>query len=794
MVYFKHMPNAQLVEYIRSARATGTPDAQISQTLGGSGWPAAEVAEAFAALAGGADGAASKGNKHHSRIVMFAGIAILVLAGGYLSSAKFLFRLWPLGGSPVVSVSQTPQPANSPQESPETTLKPATGAQVEMKKFASEQEFKEYLQQAAEDAFGFGGKFFGVGNMAVREGVAAAPPTAQSSTGTDNRGAAPERVSQTNVQVAGIDEPDIVKTDGKEIYFSRRAFERPLLQPMPRSNMPAQQGESSVADSGMPYPYPTPNPPVTKLIRAFPPANLASDAGIDAFGQLLLTDDTLIILPEAQQYFYGYYGSESGIYGYDVSEPKQPKQLWKMDLRIADEGSQNEKRLYYDGGNGSRLVASRLYQKKLYLVVATATDTSRPCPIVPLMAAGAKLSIPCTDIYYPSARVSPDATYTALVIDPKTGKIENRASFVGSSQGTVVTMSENALYVTYARQESYIAMFEGFLEEKGGDLFPADLLERLRKLKGYDLSETAKLTEVTFLFGKFIASLTNDESLRIENELTNRAKDYFARHAREFTSTVIVKIDARTLAVAQTGSVPGTLLNQFSLDEYKGHVRVATTFSGGGGGPFGFGGSTAESGNDVYVLDGALQITGSIKDLGLGERIYAARFVEDKGYLVTFRQIDPFYVLDLRDPKNPLRAGELKIPGFSSYLHPITKDLVLGVGQDGSQVKLSLFDVSNPASPVEKDKYLLSEHWTDVSNNHHAFLLDGKHEIFFLPASRGGYVFSYDSNTLKLKIALSDIQARRALYINDYLYVVGDSKIVVYNEQDWQKINQLELY
>ena len=792
------MPNPQLVEYIRAARMAGTPDAQITQILEGSSWPPGEIAEAFAALAEGGDSPVSPRGTRASRFVVFAIIAALVLGGGYLASAKFLFHLWPFTGGPAVSVSQTPQPANSPQESPGATVKPFAGQRVEMKKFASEQEFKEYLQAATENAFGLGGgQFFGAGSM-VMEGVASAP-MARGVTGSSDFGsAAPQRVSQTNVQVAGIDEPDIVKTDGKEIYFSSRSssiYGRGI-EPMPLQQLvpPMQtQGESSIIAPGIPYPYPTPTPPDTKLIRAFPPANLARDGGIDKMGQLLISDTTLLILPEVQQYFYGYYGSESGIYGYDVSDPKQPKQLWKMDLRAADEDNKNEKRLYYDGGRGSRLVASRLYQKKLYLVLATATDISRSCPIVPLMAAGAKLSIPCVDIYYPSVQTSVDATYTALVIDPKTGKIENRISFVGASSNTLVTMSENALYISYARQEGTVAILEGFLEEKGKDLFPTELLERVRKLKGYELSEQTKLTEVMFLFQKFIASLSNDERLRVENELTNRAKDYFAQHARDLTSTVIVKIDARTLAVAQTGTIPGTLLNQFSLDEYKGYVRAATTFSGSGGVLLGLGGGSSESGNDVYILDEKLNITGSVKDLGLGERIYSARFVEDKGYLVTFRQVDPFYVLDLHDPKNPVRAGELKIPGFSSYLHPITKDLVLGVGQEGSQVKLSLFDVSNPANPVEKDKYLLSEYWTDVSNNYHAFLLDGKHEIFFLPASRGGYVFSYSGNTLKLKIAISDIQARRALYINDYLYVVGDSKIVVYNEQDWQKVNQLEL-
>ena len=94
-----------------------------------------------------------------------------------------------------------------------------------------------------------------------------------------------------------------------------------------------------------------------------------------------------------------------------------------------------------------------------------------------------------------------------------------------------------------------------------------------------------------------------------------------------------------------------------------------------------------------------MKIEGSVVDLGQGERIYSVRFIEDKGYVVTFKQVDPFYVLDLSDPMNPEKKGELKIPGYSSYLHPITKDKILGIGEENNKVKISLFDVSDPADP-----------------------------------------------------------------------------------------------
>ncbi|MEA3560689.1 MAG: beta-propeller domain-containing protein, partial [Candidatus Omnitrophota bacterium] len=94
----------------------------------------------------------------------------------------------------------------------------------------------------------------------------------------------------------------------------------------------------------------------------------------------------------------------------------------------------------------------------------------------------------------------------------------------------------------------------------------------------------------------------------------------------------------------------------------------------------------------------------------------------------------------------PELKGELKIPGYSSYLHPINKDRILGMGKEGSKVKVSLFDVELASNPKEADKYILDEYWSDVLNTHHAFLLDAKHKIFFLPGHKGGYIFSYEKN------------------------------------------------
>ena len=610
-------------------------------------------------------------------------------------------------------------------------------------KFSSEDEFKEYLQQsAAETQYWAGGLG---GNIALERMVA---PTATPAPLTDGKGggAEPERVSETNVQVSGIDEPDIVKTDGKEIYFSREyqywwggsvIMEERILPPEIQNK--------------------------TDIIKSFPIDDLAIDSKIDKSGNLLLSGKILIIF------------SGDKIYGYDVSNSKSAEKKWEISLE-----SQNY------------LVGARLYNNKLYLVTKNQINEVHPCPLKPLTADGVTLTIECADIYHPILPVPSDSTFVTMAVDPSSGKVENKTSFIGSSTSSVIYVSENAIYVTYSYFESIIKFFSGFLNAKAKDICPSWFVEKINKLESYDISQSAKLTEFQVLYQQYLNSLSSDDRLRMENEVTNRMSDYLKEHQRELGKTGIVKIALSDLVIKANGNVAGSPLNQFSLDEYQGNLRIATTVGQNWWGlPISMSG--AESVSDVYVLDGDLSVQGSVKDLGKTERIYSVRFIEDKGYVVTFRQTDPFYVLDLSNPKNPQLKGELKILGYSAYLHPITKDKILGIGKEGSQVKVSLFDVASPADPKEQDKYTLDEYWTDILNTHHAFLLDEKHQIFFLPGSSGGYIFSYKGNHLTMVKAVSEISAKRAIYINDYLYIIGDNKIIVLNELNWERVKELEL-
>ena len=184
-----------------------------------------------------------------------------------------------------------------------------------------------------------------------------------------------------------------------------------------------------------------------------------------------------------------------------------------------------------------------------------------------------------------------------------------------------------------------------------------------------------------------------------------------------------------------SGSVPGEIHNQFALSEHAGHLRVVTTTGDRW---------SSDSQSWVRVLaesDGQLTEVGSAGDIGRGERVQSVRFAGDVGYVVTFRQVDPFYTIDLSDPADPTVVGELKIPGFSSYLHPIGDGLVLGVGSDAGDdgrvtgAKVSLFDVSDLADPREIAVWAAPSGWNNIGWDHRAFLWWAPERLAVIPVT-----------------------------------------------------------
>ncbi|MDZ7676556.1 MAG: beta-propeller domain-containing protein [Acidimicrobiales bacterium] len=187
------------------------------------------------------------------------------------------------------------------------------------------------------------------------------------------------------------------------------------------------------------------------------------------------------------------------------------------------------------------------------------------------------------------------------------------------------------------------------------------------------------------------------------------------------------------------GEVAGHTLNQYSMSEYEGHLRIATTE----GTPWAGDASESVSGVHVFRADsGELVEVGSVGGLGRTETIHSVRFMGPTGYVVTFRQTDPLYVIDLTDPANPQNVGELKIPGFSSYLHPIGDDQLIGVGRDADLegrdrgLLLSLFDASDPTNPKQLQTWTAPDAWSTAGNDPQAFLWWEPETAAILPLER----------------------------------------------------------
>ena len=182
--------------------------------------------------------------------------------------------------------------------------------------------------------------------------------------------------------------------------------------------------------------------------------------------------------------------------------------------------------------------------------------------------------------------------------------------------------------------------------------------------------------------------------------------------------------DPERATYTASGEVPGHLLNQFSMSEHDGHLRVATTT----GGPWRFDDAAESMVSVLERQDGELVVLGSVGAMGRGERIFAVRYVGDVAYVVTFRQTDPFYTVDLSDPTTPVVRGELKITGYSGYLHPVAPNRVLGVGQEATDegrttgTKVALFDVSDLDAPTEVATWSPGGGHSGAEWDHHAFL------------------------------------------------------------------------
>lgn len=328
--------------------------------------------------------------------------------------------------------------------------------------------------------------------------------------------------------------------------------------------------------------------------------------------------------------------------------------------------------------------------------------------------------------------------------------------------------------------------------------------------------------------------------------ITKSSSPYYYREGssgNETTTVVKFHLDNGQISSAGSGKVPGHLLNQFSMDEHDGYFRIATTV-----------GSLWDTKNpstsNVYVLDEDMDTVGSLEGLAPGEKIYSTRFMDSRLYMVTFKKVDPLFVIDLSNPRSPKVLGKLKIPGYSDYIHPYDETHIIGIGKeaiDASEgetssrnldfawyqgVKMALFDVSDVENPREMYKVVIGDRGTDspVLTDHRAFLFDKAKGLLVLPVTvaeiqgkkssdnqqgdfvfQGAYVYDlsldngfvlrgkvthHDSDEAFKKSGYYMDSARaieRSLYIKDVLYTLSQSRLQLNDLDNLVKLKALVL-
>lgn len=320
--------------------------------------------------------------------------------------------------------------------------------------------------------------------------------------------------------------------------------------------------------------------------------------------------------------------------------------------------------------------------------------------------------------------------------------------------------------------------------------------------------------------------------------VSDNAIYFYASLYDEITKTEIMKMyyDKGKLTVGNSAVIAGSLYGPFAINEYDGHLRIAATIPANNISLLWRGGiaelkeaadasdsTVREDVNALYILDDNLNLTGKLTGIAPGERIYSARFMGNTGYFVTYKNTDPLFSVDLSDPANPTILGTLKIPGFSNYLHPYGDGILLGFGEETDPetqeflgLKLSMFDISDPANVKEDDKLIIEDAmYSDAQYDYKSMMIDPEKNIFgflyYAETKQDGYysgngkyyyvTYAYDEEygfieTAKYVIndgSEYETAGVRGIYIGDYLYICTNRQITSYKLNSEEKIDRIIL-
>lgn len=562
---------------------------------------------------------------------------------------------------------------------------------------------------------------FGPGTV-VRGGL----PPSPVATGAREKGTAPQAgvdYSGTNVQEEGVDEPDLVKTDGKTLF----SVSNGMLNAVDVSERRPRMLDTLKLGSGWSH-------------------------------ELLLHGSRLLVLsrggywaeplPAVAARMGPFMPSQSVVQEVDVSNPSALRVARTLTL----DGAYVSARLV---GSSVRIVSSSPVPQRLpFVTPASGTKDGLAAARERNRAVVASSRLATWLPHYKLAQRGKATKSRALV---QCRNVTRPAAFSGLGMLTVLTVD----------------MAKG--------LEPVD--------------STAVMTDgrIVYASPEHLYVATERWAERPDPAKPNEAKNGVTTAIHDFDISSPVRTRYRG-----SGEVGGYLLNQWSLSEQRGVLRVVSTESPAW---WGGGGETESFLTTLRSRDGALVQAGRIGGLGKGERVYAVRFAGDVAYVVTFKQIDPLYTVDLSDADRPRVLGELKIEGYSSYLHPIGDDLVIGIGQDASEqgrptgTQLSLFDVSDLRHPKRLYRAALGSGWSEAESDHHAFLYWPRTSLVVVPFVQQAVGFRVSrargiDEVARVVHNAASATIRRSLVVDDSVFTVSDagvksSSLATLADQGW---------
>jgi uncharacterized secreted protein with C-terminal beta-propeller domain len=726
----------------------------------------------------------------------------------FIKKTKFLIILLTaaviLSGCSLFSIRRiTPAPPR-PAPTPPTdsgqgskTIEEQLAKQTKIKKFESVDELKNFMEEnAVSRSYGYGGIARGWGAPRAELKEVEAPLAMDGGGEVIN-------YSKTNVQVEGVDEADIIKTDGKYIY--------------------------AVANNSL------------FIVEAYPAenANILSKIAFKSSPQdIYINGDYLIVFGQDQELYNTelYKGLKrrsnfTFLKVFDIKDRKNPREVRDLDF----EGS------YFN----SRMIGDYIYFVTNYYSYYYIEDMPVPMIIenrkdVINKCATDKCAMPPVyyfDIPYDNYNFT---TVSAINVKDANEKAASESYLLSGNQNMYV--SQNNIYITYTK---YISEYQLAMEVMKEVVYPRlsakdqEKIAKIEQTENYILSPQEKMEKISRILENYSNSLTEEERKSLEKEVKEKLKQKYEDISKELEKTVIHKIAINNgkLEYKTFGEVTGQVLNQFSMDESGGYFRIATTknttwsqFAEG---------NESQSYSNLYVLDENLKVVGSLENLAPGERIYSVRFMQGRAYMVTFRQTDPLFVIDLKDPANPKVLGKLKVPGFSNYLHPYDDTTLIGIGKETEEsewggvitggIKLSLFDAADVENPKEIGKYVIGDRGSDsiALQDHKAFLFSREKNLLVIPASvmestdpksygkfvfGGAVVFKVDKNGFELKGKIDhsdngqkgvgeywggysyyDNTVKRSLYVGDVLYTFSSKYLKMNKLSDLSAVKKIEL-